>query len=66
MLGKRTSLRKSGVIEGGTQMHTTAKEPKPAKPKAPASPVKDLRPVKDAKAGGQKKEGPILDPIKLT
>ena len=40
-------------------MHST-KQTKPAKPKETVLPVKDLRPAKDAKAGGQKKEDPLL------
>jgi len=45
--------------------HPTTKPQKPAKTKTTGMPVKDSRPDKDAKAGGQKKEGPITnsDPL---
>jgi hypothetical protein len=44
-------------------MHST-KQSKAVKPKPAAmAPVKDLRPAKDVKAGGQKKEDPILSSV---
>jgi len=44
-------------------MHST-KQSKAVKPKsAAATSVKDLRPTRDVKAGGQKKEDPILSSV---